>query len=88
MPAMMSLLLPHSRSAYPTFGSLADHFYLQYCFNDLEADSDVVSCYSTSACVGSFHSFDILSNVHTIAITFVKGDLNSTTQASPETHPD
>jgi hypothetical protein len=32
---MMSLLLPHPRSAYPTFGSLADHFYLQYCFSDL-----------------------------------------------------
>jgi hypothetical protein len=78
MLAMMSLLLPHLRSAYPTFGSLTDHFYLQYCFDDLEADSDVVSCHSTSACIGSFHSSDILSHVHTIAITFVKGDLNST----------
>src|SRR5271154_5684724 len=66
MPAMMSLLLLHPRSAYPTFGSLADHFYLQYCFNDLEANSDVVSCHSPSAYVGSFHSSDILSHVHTV----------------------
>jgi hypothetical protein len=43
----------------------------------LEADSDVVFCGSTSAYVGSFHSSDILSHVHTIAITFVKGDLKS-----------
>ena len=42
---------------------------------------------STSACVGSFHSSDILSHVHTIAITFVKGDLKSTsTVTCPHPH--
>jgi hypothetical protein len=68
-------------------GHLQTTFYLQYCFSDLEADSDVVSCRSTSACVGSFHSSDILSHVHTIAITFVKGDLNSiSTVTCPHPH--
>jgi hypothetical protein len=46
-----------------------------------------VSYRSTSACVGSFHSSDILSHVHTIAITFVKGDLKSTsTVTCPHPH--
>lgn len=87
MPAMMSLLPPIHDPHIQLLGHLQTTFYLQHCFNDLEADSDVVSCCSTSACVGSFHSSDILSHVHTIAITFVKGDLNSTsTVTCPHPH--
>ena len=80
---------PHPRSACPTFRSTCRlHFYLQLqLLMTWEADSDVVFCGSTSACVGSFHSFDILSHVHMIAITFVKGVLKSTSTATcPHPH--
>jgi hypothetical protein len=83
--AMMSLLLPIHDPHIQLLGQLVD--YASTCIYSLEADPDVVSCGSTFACVGSFHSSDILSHVHTIAITFVKGDLKSTsTVTCPHPH--